>query len=158
MAAEAALFRDTRLRALRESPLAFASTYAKESQLTQEEWAKRLAKWTTPGSAVVFLAFEELDCCGIIAAFRRTESPTQFAIVSMWVAPDARRRGIATRLLETVDEWAVANGASELVLDVTETNDPAIQCYRRAGFEFTGDFHPYPNAPDLRELSMSKML
>jgi hypothetical protein len=37
------LYRDLRLRALRESPDAFGSTFAREAERTDDEWAARLS-------------------------------------------------------------------------------------------------------------------
>ena len=40
----ALVFKQVRLRALEESPLAFSSTYAKESQFPDEEWRRRASR------------------------------------------------------------------------------------------------------------------
>ena len=39
-------YKTVRLRALEDTPLAFGSTYARESQLTDEEWEARAARLT----------------------------------------------------------------------------------------------------------------
>src|SRR5215469_7512523 len=39
------LFKEVRLRALEDSPGAFDSTYAKESQLADSEWMQRVERW-----------------------------------------------------------------------------------------------------------------
>jgi hypothetical protein len=38
------IFKDARLRALQESPDAFSSTYASETQLTENDWLTRAEK------------------------------------------------------------------------------------------------------------------
>ena len=53
----ALIFKAVRLRALRNTPNAFGSTYAKESQLTDADWIKRAAQWSGERSAG-FLAMD----------------------------------------------------------------------------------------------------
>jgi hypothetical protein len=82
----AVVFKDVRLRALQDSPTAFSSTYAKESQLPDEEWRKRSVRWSSEGSAI-FLAFDGEAGCGIIGAYEEP-NPQTAQIISMWSIPD----------------------------------------------------------------------
>jgi len=151
------ILREVRLRALSDTPLAFGSTYAKESAFTDQQWRQRASQRSGTGSAVTFLAFDtEHVCCGIVGCFTSEDEPDCRSIVSMWVAPSVRRQGVGRQLLQKAEDWAIGQGASKLVLDVTEGNTPAIECYRRFGFEFTGQSSPYENDPKLRELWMVK--
>ncbi|SFC71567.1 ribosomal-protein-alanine N-acetyltransferase [Nocardioides terrae] len=50
------------------------------------------------------------------------------------VGPAYRRRGHAQALLAAVIEQATAEGAERLVLEVRETNEPALAFYASAGF------------------------
>jgi len=58
------LFKDVRLRALQDTPYAFGSTYAKESQFTELEWIKRVERWNGE-SGTGFLAMDQGTACGI---------------------------------------------------------------------------------------------
>src|SRR5262249_44266655 len=61
-------------------------------------------------------------------------------LVSMWVAPTARRQGIGAQLIASVAAWAEATGATALVLDVVAANTSAIALYERTGFRrFDGE-------------------
>jgi ribosomal protein S18 acetylase RimI-like enzyme len=61
-------------------------------------------------------------------------------LISMWVAPSARRQAIGSRLIDAVAGWGRSQGASALVLDVAAHNYPAIALYASEGFElFMGD-------------------
>jgi hypothetical protein len=46
----APVFKQVRLRALKEWPMAFSSSYAKESLLPDEEWQRRAARWSEGGN------------------------------------------------------------------------------------------------------------
>jgi GNAT superfamily N-acetyltransferase len=56
-------------------------------------------------------------------------------LISMWVAPATRWRGIGAELIESVAAWAKAAGATTLVLDVVAANGSAISLYERMGFQ-----------------------
>src|SRR5581483_3044683 len=103
---EAALLRRMRLAALSDTPMAFGSTYARELAFDDAEWNKRAARLSSAPDAATFLAFEGEDCCGIIGGFLAMESATDVMVVSMWVAPHARRKGVAARLMQALESWA----------------------------------------------------
>ena len=56
------------------------------------------------------------------------------ALLGMGVRLPHRRRGLGTRLLETVTDWARAEGFAWVDLFVLEPNTPAQTLYRRFGF------------------------
>jgi GNAT superfamily N-acetyltransferase len=60
----------------------------------------------------------------------------------MWVAPEARRTGAATKLIEAVAAWATGRGARTLRTSVTVGNAGAENLYARAGFADTGERKP----------------
>ena len=59
-------------------------------------------------------------------------------LVSMWVSPQARGRGIADELAGAVSGCARADGAGRLTLWVTDVNTRARAFYQRMGFRSTG--------------------
>jgi ribosomal protein S18 acetylase RimI-like enzyme len=139
----ALVFKAVRLHALRDTPNAFGSTYAKESQLTDVDWVKRAVQWSSERSAG-FLAMDGGTACGIAAAFLDQEDATRAHLVSMWTAPTHRQRGIGRPLVNEVLDWACLRSARTLQLMVTSTNEPAILFYQRLGFARTGRTEPYP--------------
>ena len=91
-----ATFKEVRLRALQDTPLAFGSTYAKESRLSDSDWEMRVAHWNGPG-AIALLAMDGTERCGIVAGFVDKEDQATAHLVSMWVAPTHRRHGVGRR-------------------------------------------------------------
>lgn len=152
----ALVFKDVRLRALQDSPTAFSGTYAKESQLSDLEWDKRLARWTSDGAAI-FLAFEGEVGCGIVGAYQ-DENPQSAQVISMWVDPGHRHAGVGKKLIDAVVEWAAAREVRELKLMVTSVNPGAAAFYKRMGFTTTGKTGPYPNDPAITEHEMVRGL
>lgn len=142
--------RDVRLRALRDAPDAFSSTLADESDRPAEFWRERLA---TPG-ATTFLAFDPappdgsaLGLVTVLTIDTTTDEATlvpatsdgrDALVVSVWVAPEARGRGVADALLHAAGAHARDMGARRAVLDVGDHNDVAIRLYTRHGFVATG--------------------
>ena len=49
----AMIYKEVRLRALQDTPSAFGSTYAKESQFSDSDWVKRVAQLAVTASSLV---------------------------------------------------------------------------------------------------------
>lgn len=143
------VFRDVRLASLRDSPEAFSATL--ESALARDEasWREGLATRTQ------FVAMSGDDAVGTAGG---VVDPTgEFGeLVSMWVAPEWRGRGVARQLIEEVATWAVRLGFGELRLWVVEGNERAERAYARAGFARTGRAQPVrPDEPAIEfEMAM----
>ena len=150
-------FKTVRLRALEDTPSAFGSTYLKESQLSDEDWRKRVTTWNSNGGAC-YIAMDKSEPCGIIASYFDKADPQKAYVASMWVAPAHRRTGLGTMLMDAVQLWACSHGAGELRLMVTSSNSIATAFYQRLGYAFTGTTEPYPNDPALVEYEMVKYL
>jgi ribosomal protein S18 acetylase RimI-like enzyme len=155
--ANAMTMKSVRLRALKDSPTAFASKYEKESTLTNAEWVHRAGIWGSGDKSMAYLALDGDDACGIAAGYYPDDGSGPY-LVSMWVAPSHRRRAVGQQLVEAIIAWARSRGARQLLLDVTTNNEPAIRFYKKLGFTRTGKVQPYPNDPALQEYEMSKSL
>lgn len=73
---------------------------------------------------------------------------TSGEIVTLGVAPAARRRGAARALLEDLLARACALGVASLTLEVAEDNAAAFALYRGLGFEQVGRRRSYYRRPD----------
>jgi ribosomal protein S18 acetylase RimI-like enzyme len=143
-----------RLRALQDTPTAFGSTFAKESQLSDDDWTKRAAQWNSGVRSGAYLAMDDDEiACGIAGGYFPDDGSGPY-LVSMWVAPTHRRHGIGRMLVNAIFDWAKSSGARKLFLHVTTTNEPAIKFYEGLGFTHTGNVVPYPNDPALQESEM----
>ena len=152
---DAKILKSIRLRALKDSPTAFASTYEKESQLTDDDWVKRAVERDDGIRSIGYLAFDGDRPCGLAGGYFPDHRPIVY-LVSMWVEPQARRQGVGQLLVDAVYQWATQRGAHEVLLEVTTINQAAITFYERIGFKRTGKVSPYPNDPALEEIEMSK--
>lgn len=152
-----AQFKATRLAALKDTPSAFGSTYAKESQLTDEDWTKRVVDWNSDG-AICYLAMDQGAPCGMVAGKRVADQVKWAHVLSMWVAPTHRRARLGMTLIDAVESWARSEAACEMRLMVTSNNATAIAFYEQCGFGMTGKTKPYPNDPALFEYQMAKPL
>ncbi len=147
--ADAAAFQECRLRGLREAPEAFGSTYAEEAGLSVETVAGFLVPADGP-TQVVLGAFREVDgggeaLVGITFCHRERKLKARHKAVigGMYVASEARGRGIGRALLERVIAEARSwPGVEKLTLTVVERAEAARALYRAAGFR------PYGLEPD----------
>ncbi|MGA2419373.1 MAG: GNAT family N-acetyltransferase [Candidatus Acidiferrum sp.] len=127
--ADAALYRDIRLEALRLSPEAFGSTFERENAQTLEWFAQRL------GNSDMFGAFygaEIVGTAGLLFGTGRKEEH-KGRLVGMYVRPDARKSGVGRRLVEAILDFA--RPRIEIVqLAVVSENHKAIRLYASLGF------------------------
>jgi ribosomal protein S18 acetylase RimI-like enzyme len=151
----ALIFKAVRLRALQDTPYAFGSTFAQESQLTDADWIKRAVNMNGERGAG-FLAMDGETACGIAGSFLDQKDAARAQLVSMWTAPTHRQRGIGRLLVNEILDWVHLRGVRTLQLMVTSNNEPAILFYERMGFTRTGRTEPYPNDPAVIEYEMSR--
>ena len=116
--------RPLRLRALREDPDAFGSTLAREQDRANADWDfwVRDALIAFDGDAPIGMANLKLDA-------------DQAQLFGMWVAPEARGRGVAETLARALIERA---GERPITLCVADGAHAARRLYERLGFRPTG--------------------
>ncbi len=138
------LIRDVRLAALRTDPEAFHSTYAVEARYTEADWRRRA------GGGELRVAVDTFSgtVLGCLGTFEEPGAPPgALHLFGMWVAPAARGRGVARRLLEAAAEEARAQGSDRLTLWVVRANERARTAYAGLGFV---DEEPPPGVRDYR--------
>ena len=63
------------------------------------------------------------------------------AVNAVETAPAARRRGLAKLVMDALLEWAEEQGATDVLLEVTPDNAPAIALYDALGFTTHHEYH-----------------
>jgi ribosomal protein S18 acetylase RimI-like enzyme len=143
-AADWEALRRLRLAALADAPDAFASTLAAELALPGEVWRQRAQGG--PASAS-FIAVEGVVDVGLIRVFAEPGAPGRMHLVSMWVDPRHRRRGLGRALVAQAVRWAAERRARDVILWVADHNTAARRLYERIGFRTTGAQQPLPSDP-----------
>lgn len=147
-------YRSIRLRALQDAPSAFGSTLAAEQALAPATWAARLERSTVSGIDRALAAEVDGQLVGLAWAKVDAADPGLVNLFQMWVAPEARARGVAAALLGDAVRWANARGAQAMQLGVNCANAAALRLYARAGFVDTGVREPMRPGSDQVEQRM----
>ena len=138
------LWRELRLAALTEAPAAFGSTLAEWSgdADTEQRWRARLE--TVPLNLVLMCDGEPAGM--VSATWPEGDRPAE--LISVWVAPAGRGRGVGDEAIRQVLAWVRENcSGSDVELSVKTANDYAIRLYERHGFVDAG---PSRYGPDER--------
>ncbi|MDD9932720.1 MAG: GNAT family N-acetyltransferase [Myxococcales bacterium] len=129
---QAPRLRALRLRALRDAPDAFETTFESAAGWPDDSWAQQLAALPT------FVAVRDGADVGMVRGAMDEDRPDTAWLISMWVAPEARRHGVGGLLVDRVVLWARELELTRLLLDVGDANAAAIALYAGRGFERTG--------------------
>jgi ribosomal protein S18 acetylase RimI-like enzyme len=152
------VYRDVRLRALRDSPDAYGSILDRESVLTEDEWAARLARGVRSEGELPLIAECDGEPCGLAWVRFDDDAPEAAHLYQMWVAAEHRRRGVGRALVDAAAAWARAMGATRLELDVTTSNEAAVRLYEGVGFATNGEPRPLRPGSTLEAQGMRRML
>lgn len=134
---DAPAFHALRLRALREHPAAFTSSFEEDAQLPVEASARRL-------DATRNTFWGAFDADGTLRGMvglereQRAKNRHKATVVAMHVAGECAGRGAGRALLQALLQEARAQGLELLVLTVTEGDGPARHLYESVGFRSFG--------------------
>ncbi|MFD1825568.1 MULTISPECIES: GNAT family N-acetyltransferase [Mumia] len=155
--------RELRLRALKDTPIAYGERYDDAVVAGEEDWRDRAARSASPGNVQVVARFVDGDDAGrwigSMAGFvspglpayatggagTDPDAPPRANLVGVFVDPQVRGRaaGVTDALLDAVAMWAHdEEGLDRLFLHVHEDNVRAAAYYRRRGFVATGESFP----------------
>jgi GNAT superfamily N-acetyltransferase len=144
-------YRAVRLRSLREEPTAYESQYETEVLYQPELWRQRL---TTGGT---FLAFDgDHGLVGTATGLRTDDGNT--LVVGMYVAPEVRGHRCADQLLDAIADQGIERKDERLVLEVNQSNLPAVRSYRSYGFVETGRQRVMDRDPTITEVELAYAL
>jgi GNAT superfamily N-acetyltransferase len=152
---EWALFRELRLRALAESPDAFAQTLAEAREKPDAYWVQLAESVTAHGGQVMLIAETDGRPTGMAFGLFDKENPKAGHVGGMWMEPAARGQGTGRALLEAAIAWGRSRDLDRLELWVTEGNVAANRLYESAGFTDTGRRDTLPSTRTLQIIQMA---
>ncbi len=126
-------YREVRLAALQESPQAFQATYADEAQRQEPYWRECMAL------ADRLLAERDGVPLGVVSVVIPQGATQSADLCGLWVKPEARNTGVASRLAQAAADQAVRDGCKELYYWVSTENGRAIAFASIAGFRATSE-------------------
>jgi ribosomal protein S18 acetylase RimI-like enzyme len=151
-------YRDLRLRALRDSPMAFGSTFEVESVKSDAYWEAKLASAVASPHQLPLVAEHDSRFVGLVWGWIDPERSDVAHVIQMWVAPEARGQGYGARLMERVLDWARSAAVQSVQLRVTLGATSAVRLYRRLGFEPSGELEPLrPGSIELTQPMLLKL-
>jgi ribosomal protein S18 acetylase RimI-like enzyme len=98
----------------------------------------------TPPRGALLLGYDGAEAIACGAVKHHPGEPTE--IKRMWVAPEARGRGLARRLLSELERLAGESGATMVRLETNRNLAEAIAMYRSAGYAEVPPFNDEPFA------------
>jgi ribosomal protein S18 acetylase RimI-like enzyme len=122
-----------RRRGLAEAPYGFGASLEDDFTNDVEAVQRSLARWP---DAVTYGALVGDDLVGIVSVVRETKIKMRHkaSIYGVYVAPEARRHGLARQLLQTAIDHARAEGVHVVQLTVADDASEARRVYERVGF------------------------
>ncbi len=132
-------YKKLRLEALLTESEAFASSYEEQVKMQDEYWQKRLEDAENgDDNWLLFAKNEDSTLVGMVGAFAKEDTGIA-EIISLYVTPGARGKGIAKELVQEILKKVSKNKAvKKVTLSVRTTQDAALSLYRQLGFEIVG--------------------
>ena len=138
---DACNFQKLRLRALKEHPDAFSSTYERESTYSLEFVAERLRRTVESRNNFTLGAFRQKELIGVVG-FRRIDGEKEQHrghIWGMYVRSEEQGKGFGKALLSNAIDLANSlPGLEQIELDVVTRNRQARNLYAYLGFASCG--------------------
>jgi ribosomal protein S18 acetylase RimI-like enzyme len=118
---------------------------ARVSSTADDDWLARYGRVDDPREARAVM--EAPARVGFVSIGSPAVAIGRVVVTGEWaglsaveVVPEARRQGLARRIVETSLAWAVEHGADKAYLQTMRSNEPALALYRPFGFV---DHHDY---------------
>lgn len=133
-------YRDVRLRALKESPEAFAASVDKEADYGEDFWRQRLTR-----SRRLIAEEDDGSIVGVVSTSRlqNDESAAHVSeLFGLWVTPELRGTGVAWKLVSSGVDQARRDGFDFIVYWVGTDNGRAVAFASSFGFRPTDSRRP----------------
>ncbi|MGO4699299.1 N-acetyltransferase family protein [Paenibacillus sp. 2TAB26] len=132
--ADAEIYRELRLKSLKENPEAFLTTYEIEKDKPIEQLQRNLI---ASDNRFTLGAFINSELIGIVTFVRESNSKISHKgnVYAMYVSPEFREKGIGKSLIqELVIKAKQFDGLEQINLTIISNNDAAKRLYETAGF------------------------
>jgi ribosomal-protein-alanine N-acetyltransferase len=116
-----------------------------EQCFDQEAFTKRQISYLlTDYNTIALMAKTDSDIAGFIITQVEVEEDSEFGrIITINVAPNHRRQGIATKLLHEIEKLLKQKGITQCRLEVREDNKHALKLYQKLGYLTVGILENY---------------
>jgi GNAT superfamily N-acetyltransferase len=128
-----ARFREARL------PRAMQVTYPRSKEALLTFWKERTAVLLAEAGG------QPVGYAALVAGL----APSTVLLTDVVVAATQRRKGVGSRLVLAVQNWAREHGHQRLVLEMQSKNHPAIKLAQKLAFEFSGYNERYYDNQDI---------
>lgn len=114
--------------------------YGKDERLqSTQKVRKQIIEWKQSGHSAIFIAILNGEHVGYLMLIGNTaERAAHRAEICLGVQSKAKRKGIASSLLKSAEEWAVSKGINRLELTVVKEDTPARRLFEKAHYESEG--------------------
>jgi GNAT superfamily N-acetyltransferase len=127
-------YKELRLKALKEEPQAYASTYEDNSTHTDEFWQDRLKDALKSESQWLLFAKKKNILVGMAGAFLSNEETAQ--IIAVFVCKEERGQGISKKLMKDLLIAVQKNKSIKRILvGVNPEQIVALNLYEKIGFK-----------------------
>jgi ribosomal protein S18 acetylase RimI-like enzyme len=144
------LCRALRLRALSDSPEAFGGTLKNALERSLDEYKEDAIRWATSEKSTLFLGTFETVPIGMIGAYIE-ENEKRSYLCGLWVEPEYRNKGVASRLCSQAISWLVKRSSNFIYLWVANQNQVAVSLYKKLGFKATNETQRLPSNENIIE-------
>ena len=97
-----------------------------------------LVAWVKSAGAPKAVGFVQL-----YPTFSSVSMKPLWILNDLYVAPEARKQGVAKTLMEGAWQLAFSTGAKEIILETAKDNFPAQKLYKQVGYKRDEEFHRY---------------
>ncbi|MCB1246394.1 MAG: GNAT family N-acetyltransferase [Acidimicrobiia bacterium] len=149
--------RSIRLEALEDTPSAFVTSYDEALGYADDLWRDRTAEGALGVTQNTVIALDHGKAVALAIGLLKRKG-TVLVVVSVFISPDYRGRGIGEEMFAILEGWGADRGALEAGLWVEETNERARGFYAKLGYETTDDRQRIPNDAGLWEIRLTKSL
>ena len=139
-AGEAGLYREIRLRALKNSPQAFGTKYDDALKRSRDVWVEQADRGAAPNRhcAHFFLlqgCGEMQNVVGLVSLYQSPQVPERAHLCSLWIEENVRGGGGGLMLCQCVIDFAREQRYRILHTEATPHNKRVEHLYERLGFQ-----------------------